>query len=63
MLAKTLEEGERRRFKQGESNLIFVNVREQASFDTQMRLIEAAVDFRKREADLKAILAINRPPA
>lgn len=43
-VAQELEEGERGKFKQGESNLIFVNLREQATADAIVREIDAVAD-------------------
>jgi cobalt-zinc-cadmium efflux system outer membrane protein len=43
-IAKKLEVGEQSKFEQGESNLIFVNLREQATVDAVVREIEAIAD-------------------
>lgn len=53
-LAKKLEKGERERFEHGDSNLIFVNLREQATADAAVREIEALADYRKSIATLQA---------
>jgi outer membrane protein TolC len=42
--AAELAEAERRRLRAGASNLIFVNVREQAAADARMRLLEATAE-------------------
>lgn len=55
-LAKKLEKGERERFAHGDSNLIFVNLREQATADAAIREIEALADYRKSLATLQAAL-------
>jgi len=55
-LAKKLEEGERVRFRQGDSNQLFVNIREQATADAAVREIDALADYLKSLANLKAAL-------
>lgn len=56
-LAKKLELGEEERFKNGDSNILFVNLREQASADAAVRKVEALGDFFKGAANYKAVLA------
>lgn len=53
-LAKKMEQGERERFRQGDSNQLFVNLREQATADAAIREIEAITDYYKSLASLKA---------
>jgi outer membrane protein, heavy metal efflux system len=55
--AEILEEGERVKFEQGDSNLIFVNIREQTTADASAALIDAFLDFRKALADFRASAA------
>jgi len=55
-LARKLEQGERTRFRQGDSNQLFVNIREQATADAAVREIEALSDYQKSLATLKAAL-------
>jgi len=55
-LARKLEEGERERFRHGDSNQLFVNIREQATADAAVREIEALSDYQKQLAVLKAAL-------
>ncbi len=55
-LARRLEKGERERFAQGDSNLIFVNLREQATADAAFRSVEALANYRKSLANLIAAL-------
>lgn len=55
-LAKKLEQGERIRFRQGDSNQLFVNIREQATADAAVREIDAMADYQKSLANLKAAL-------
>jgi cobalt-zinc-cadmium efflux system outer membrane protein len=53
--AVKLEEGERTRFMLGDSNLIFVNVREQTSAEASVRSVDAAQDFLKALANYRAV--------
>lgn len=55
-LAKKMEQGERVRFNHGDSNLLFLNIREQATVDTAVRELEAIADYRKSLATLRAAL-------
>ncbi|MFM8270251.1 MAG: TolC family protein [Pseudomonadota bacterium] len=55
-LARKLEQGERIRFKQGDSNQLFVNIREQATADAAVREVDALADYQKSLANLKASL-------
>lgn len=54
--AKELEEGERERFKAGESSILVVNLREQATADTAIKEIDAFQEYHIAEANLKAAL-------
>ncbi len=56
-LARKMEQGERERFNQGDSTLLFVNLREQATVDAAIRELEALADYRKSLATLRAALA------
>ncbi|NBX75589.1 MAG: TolC family protein [Proteobacteria bacterium] len=55
-LAKKLEQGERVRFRQGDSNQLFVNIREQATADAAVREVDALADYLKSLANLHAAL-------
>jgi outer membrane protein, heavy metal efflux system len=55
--ARVLESGERIKFEQGDSNLIFVNIREQTTADAEVGLVEALLDFYKSLADFRAAVA------
>ncbi len=55
--ARNLAEGERERFGLGDSNLIFVNLREQNAADAEVREIEALQDYQKAFVAFEAILA------
>ena len=54
--AKTLEQGESTRFDLGDSNLIFINIREQATADAKTREIDAIVDLNKALGSFEAAL-------
>lgn len=59
-VARELEEGERERFRLGDSTLLFVNLREQATLDAGLREIDAMVDYHKARAVLEAVTAAAR---
>lgn len=56
-LARKLEQGERERFEHGDSNILFVNLREQATADASTREVEALADYHKGVAQLRGVLA------
>jgi outer membrane protein, heavy metal efflux system len=58
-VAAKLEQGERTRFELGDSTLLFVNLREQATAEARLREVDALVDFHKALASLKAALAVR----
>lgn len=49
-LAKTLEEGERFRFSLGATSVLFVNLRERNSVDSEIQVIRAKADYHKAQA-------------
>ena len=49
-LAKTLEEGERFRFSVGATSVLFVNLRERNSVDSESQVIRAKADYQKAQA-------------
>lgn len=49
-LAKTLEEGERFRFSLGATSVLFVNLRERNSVDSENQVIRAKADYQKAQA-------------
>jgi outer membrane protein TolC len=55
--SRKLAEGERDRFGLGDSNLIFVNLREQNAADAEVREIEALQDYQKAFVAFEASLA------
>ena len=54
-IAKQIEAGELVKLEHGDSNLIFLNIREQNSADATIRQVEAQVDFKKALANFQAI--------
>jgi cobalt-zinc-cadmium efflux system outer membrane protein len=57
-VAMQLEKGERTRFDLGDSTLLFVNLREQATAEARLREIDALTDFQKAAASLRLSLAL-----
>ena len=53
-----LEKGERARFAHGDSNLIFVQLREQTTADAENRRVDAELDYRLAEAAMAAALGL-----
>ena len=49
-LAKTLEEGERFRFSLGATSVLFVNLRERNTVDSEIQVIRAKADYHKAQA-------------
>jgi len=56
-VAYNLENGEREKFMLGDSNLIFVNLRELTSAEAAVREVEASLDYQKGVAGLRAAVA------
>ena len=56
-LNQTMEEAERRRFNAGDSNLLIVNLREQATADARKTLVAALLEYFLAQADYRAALA------
>lgn len=56
-LARKLEQGERTRFKEGASNQLFVNIREQATADAEVRRLESLEEYHKTLASLYSAFA------
>lgn len=50
-LAKTLEEGERFRFSLGATSVLFVNLRERNTVDSEVQLVRAKADYQKALAN------------
>jgi cobalt-zinc-cadmium efflux system outer membrane protein len=55
--AEQVEKGELERFYLGDSNLVFVNLREQTTADSGIRVVDAKLDYLKANAALSAITA------
>jgi outer membrane protein TolC len=55
--AHELEDGERERFQQGDSNLIFLNLREQTAAEAAVQVIQSLLDYQMESANLRALLA------
>lgn len=53
-LATELEAAERQRFEQGDSTLLIVNLREQATAESKVREIDAVLDFQRALANYRA---------
>lgn len=65
-LAKTLEEGERFRFSLGATSILFVNLRERNSVDSEAQVIRAKADYQKALALYQWAIgawAVNLPSA
>ncbi len=59
-VALQLEEGERTKMELGDSSLLFVNLREQATAEARLREIDAWADLHKAHALLRAALALSQ---
>ncbi len=58
-VALSLEQGERTRFGLGDSSLLFVNLREQATAEARIREVDALLDGHRAIAALRAALALE----
>ncbi len=56
-LNQKLEEAERKRFEAGDSNLLMVNLREQATADARKTLVAAQLEYFRAVADLRAAVS------
>lgn len=52
-LAQQLEKGERLRFRQGDTNVLIVNLREQASAEASLRVVETTAEVLRTYAALE----------
>ncbi len=52
--ARTLEAAERRRFSLGDGTILFVNIREQATFDAAVKEVETLAEHHKARAAFRA---------
>lgn len=60
-LAAKVEKAELLRWTHGDSNLLMVNLREQATADARSRLVDAQLDYQRALADIQAIAAGQAP--
>lgn len=60
-VAKKLEAGERQKFELGDSNLLFVNLRETQSAEARLREIDALLDYHRAVAAFRAAVAAPLP--
>jgi outer membrane protein TolC len=56
-LSEQLEAGERERFEKGASDLLALQIREQAAFDARLMEVDAKADFLRAVADYEASTA------
>jgi cobalt-zinc-cadmium efflux system outer membrane protein len=61
-IAKKVEDGERIRFQEGSSNLVFVNLREQSSTEAELRVIDSLASYHQVSAELQVRLGESRAP-
>lgn len=61
-LARQMEAAERRKFDLGDSNLLLVNLREQATADAAVTEVEAQLNYFDAQADYRAALASDVVP-
>lgn len=57
-LSEQLEAGERERFEKGASDLLALQIREQAAFDARLMEVDARADFFRAKADFEAATAV-----
>ncbi|MEZ5387835.1 MAG: TolC family protein [Prosthecobacter sp.] len=62
-LARQLQQAEAERLKQGATDLLALQIREQASFDAQILEVEALAAYFKAQADYRAAIAADAPSA
>jgi hypothetical protein len=56
-VAHQLAEAELKRFELGESNLLLVNLREQASAEADIRAVDALLDVQRALAEFRLVVA------
>jgi outer membrane protein, heavy metal efflux system len=57
-VAQKLEAGERQKFELGDSNLLFVNIRETQTAEARLREIDALTDYHRAVASFRAAMAL-----
>lgn len=60
-LAQALQTAEQDRFNNGATDLLALQLREQATFDAQTAAVEAAFDYHRAQADYRAAAALDVP--
>jgi outer membrane protein TolC len=60
-LAQTLQEAENERFRQGAADLLALQIREQATFDSRVLEVEALADYFRAQANYRAATAADSP--
>ncbi|MFN0079388.1 MAG: TolC family protein [Prosthecobacter sp.] len=60
-LAKQLEAAENERLKQGATDLLALQIREQATFDAQVLEVEAQAEYFRSQANYRAAIAADAP--
>jgi outer membrane protein TolC len=60
-LAHQLEAAENERLKQGATDLLALQIREQATFDGQVLEVEAQADYFRAQANYRAAIAADAP--
>jgi outer membrane protein TolC len=60
-LARQLETAENERLKQGATDLLALQIREQATFDAQVLEVEAQADYFRAQANYRASIAADAP--
>lgn len=60
-LARQLEKAENERLKQGATDLLALQIREQATFDAQVLEVEAQADYFRAQANYRAAIAADAP--
>jgi outer membrane protein TolC len=58
-LALRMEQAERERFDRGDSNILFIQLREQATADAQLLVVEAIGEYHVAAAEYRAALGID----
>jgi outer membrane protein TolC len=62
-LARELQEGELERFRRGATDLLALQLREQATFEAEVLAVDAAAEYFRALADYRAAIAADLPPS
>jgi hypothetical protein len=60
-LSQQLEAAENERLKQGATDLLALQIREQATFDAQVLEVEAQAEYFRSQANYRAAIAADAP--